>query len=332
MNLIDLIIKPICLIIIAELSWNLFINLKSKEVRAKSTYSKKTSFYRHIQMLSEPSSPSKYIHNYLTLIMPALLFILTVFAILLFPLMPSSFFYHENNTIFFIFSILLSFPAAGIIIALTSQHFSRIQATKELMTKVVQYYFAIILCTIALYIMIYRFQSETESSLAFTFEELIEFQQTKSISIFGIEVPAIFLFLNPIGFIAYMSSVIGLYRETNLDAAPKEMLRTWNVFEEFNGNRKALLGLGQSIQFYLLVGLIVPLFLGIFWGSEDFIVALFKLVISTTIIIQVLALVAEGKPRVLLDRKIKAFVRTPLFLAILSILYSLFFEHIIQIF
>jgi NADH:ubiquinone oxidoreductase subunit H len=319
MNWIDLFIKPILLLLTAELIFSLYLYLKHIPLKKKMKVDEKKQFLHALRIPPINKENQITISPILQKLYPGLVFIFSLFILWLFPLSSSSLSFEFDFSIEFIFLFFIGIHAFSILLAFSSQNNFRIQTTKEITSKLINYLLPIILSLISNFILLTRFGIDK-----FTFSNLITLQLSNHIYLFGFMVPASLVFLNPFGFLAYLSALIGLNRSTTLDALPDESLRQWVPEEEFSGLSRVLLEFSKSVSFFLLSVLIFPFFLGSLWDSTGF---WRNFLISTgfcLIFVILIAGIGRGTPRIKMDRKLKTFIRTPFVLAVFAIIWSIF--------
>ena len=118
--------------------------------------------------------------------------------------------------------------------------------------------------------------------------------------------------------------MIGYYRETNFDITYKgDLPNQWNLDMEYSGKQKGLILITRSIQFFLLITMIFPVFFGTYWFGNNFWLNLLVICGINLIIVFIMALAGRGKPRILLDRKIQNWIRTPHIFAFLALIWAL---------
>ena len=313
---IGFIVTPILLVFFAVFYQKLYILINSPEISQKEQPPVQDLTNSNLKGTGEAHKTEFGINSIILKLIPVGMFLLIIVGLMFIPFDSTSIFFSNSVNIFLIFGILLSFPLIGMFTALLSEHFTKIQAAKEISAKVIHYYFPMILSVLSLLIMI--FLKEGTNSIV-SFESLIRFQSNGIIHIGTVDVPGDFIFQNPFSFLAYISAFIGLYRQTNLDAQPKQSLRAWNPYESFQIHNPKIFNLAQASHFLIFILLIIPLFIGSLWiGEMDLMNIVVQLLFALVVVIS-MGMFARGKPRTIIDRKIEAFVRTPLFFAILAI-------------
>jgi NADH:ubiquinone oxidoreductase subunit H len=321
MNWIDFFIKPLLVIFIADLSRRLYSTLNYQKIREENNQDEKISLFSNFKLLKEKNQNGQY-HNNSIAWVSLLIIITNICGIIFFPLDNSSFFFNFEYSIVFILAVLIITPLYEILISLSSKHPLRIQTAKFINSKIIRYYFPIIISVISLFIMVYR-SDPSNSGFDITFESIIRFQTQNFIDLWGFQLTGMFIFINPFSFIAYMSAIIGLLRDTNLDALKNQNLRIWDPIGDLKGRNFGLIQIARSIQFFLFLIIIVPLFLGTLWIGENLLLNILVILLIVSQIIVVVALFGQGKPRIFVDRKLESYLRTPLLFSLMGLIFAL---------
>lgn len=317
MEIFVLIIKIILFLILSELIYSLNLKLKRNNIPNQNLYPNSVRFFNSLHHFKEKSKDSLLLDPILSKIMPYMAILFSLVALSLFPILNSSIEYKIYFGPEFIIIILIFLMLINLFMVIISQHPNRIQNSKEIISKMVNYLLPIILALIAIKITLTR-----NNVTVFSFYTIIDYQNNAILTIFGYTLPSIFLFMNPFSFIAFISSIIGLNRETNLDALPKESIRAWNFMEEIHGTSRGLFELSKSISFFILISFLFPIYLGNLWYGENGFVNILIIIALDLIVIYIISIIGKGKPRIFLDRKILNFIRTPFLFAVLSILWA----------
>ncbi len=203
-------------------------------------------------------------------LLPILLLAICIFASLFFPFASNTFEFVYPFSLYFILLFIILIPILEIFLILSSQHPSKIQTASHLISNIIQYLFPIILSFIALLITLNN-SILNGQHLSLTVSNLVEFQQNFTFNLFGITWPTLFILVNPFAFLAFATSLIGYYRETNFDITYKGNLpNQWNLDMEYSGKQKGLILITRSIQFFLLITMIFPVFFGTYWFGNNF--------------------------------------------------------------
>jgi len=322
----DFFVKPIMVLIIAEIYREIFLRINSP----KSFFNSKTGLLSQFKMdlvnLKLKSTINMSYNSFLYKYTPIVLFCLNFMLIILFPFDNTAYFFTYDYSLLLIFIIILLNKLIALFLCITSQNPNRFQATKEIITGIINYDFPIMLSLIAIFIQVTFTQTERNF---INLGDIIAYQQDFSDPIFGISFPALILILNPFSFLAYISALIGAYREKNLGVIDKtDLLDKWKIDDEFNGHKKALLSLSKTIQMIILISLIFPLFIGYYWSPDNLLINDGWILMVALIIVVIIALIGGSRPRTKIDRTILNWIRTPHIFAFLSIIYAILFGFI----
>jgi formate hydrogenlyase subunit 4 len=321
----DIILKPILIIILGELFRNLYFHINNP--KTANIVSSEVSNYLvyHLQQLRVSPQHSNYLNNSIAKGGPYLIFGLLFIGAMLFPLNSDSMFSSNEISLILILPFIMAIPLLYIMFALSSSHASRIQTSKELASHITNYFLPLVISMISLFITIYRYNPEL---VFFNFNDIIEFQKGSLIS--GSSIPRLFLFVNPFAFLTVISVITGYYREKNLDVLQTNEAQTrWHIESEFNGRPLALIEFAKSIQFFLMVGLIFPLYLGGLWSNDNMVLNFLTFIGVSILIILLIANIGRARPRTKFDRTIVNWIRTPFLFAFLSIIYAFIINEII---
>jgi NADH:ubiquinone oxidoreductase subunit H len=203
-------------------------------------------------------------------------------------------------------------------LVISSDHEQNISVAKKDIKKTAEYFLPMIISVLSILFLVGYLMGDPNKII--NTSEIIQFQIDNQITAFGITVPALFLFINPFAFIAFVFSVIGYLRETNLDISEdEEQMRYWNPEKEFTGRRQFLILAGKCVELVLLISLPISLFIAsgqltdnIIWNNLLYYLLLFGMLI-------IIASIGRGKPRTWIDRKMLFFIRTPLFISLLGL-------------
>jgi hypothetical protein len=321
----DLILKPILIIILGELFRSLYFQINNpKNVFTSSSESSNYLIF-HLNQLKVTPQNSNFLNKTIAKIGPFFIFGLALIGAMVFPLYSESFFYTNEFSLLLIIPLIMAIPLIYIMFALSSSHPSRIQTAKELASNITNYFLPLVISTFSLFITVYRYNP---ASAIFTFADIVEFQKVSLIE--GTSIPRIFLFVNPFAFLTVISVITGYYREKNMDIMQvKEAHNRWQIESEFNGRHLALIEFSKSIQFFLLIGLIFPLYFGTLWFNNNVILNLVTFLGFSLMIIIIIANIGKARPRTKFDRTLINWIRTPFLFAFLSVVYAFIINEIL---
>lgn len=221
------------------------------------------------------------------------------------------------------FVIFIMIPIIRAYMILRSDHEQNIIVAKKDIKKSAEYSFSLILSVVSILFLMGHYLGDR--TLILNFQDIITFQTTHSLEIFGVTLPALFVFLNPFAFLAFLSAIIGYFRDTNLDIdSDEEQIRYWNPDKEYTGRKYLLILFAKCIEFVLLLTLPISLFFGSGLIHDNVYANIASYVLILFLLLLIVSFVGHGKPRTGADRKILYFIRTPLLLAFLSLAFTFY--------
>ncbi len=312
MSIQMIVLKVFLFMFFGYLNWRLFNIIKKDSINRKKTINvkEKKSKYTKIRIFS---------------VSIIILLILSSMAFLVYPISYQSFFYTYSYSFFVIFFVLLLIPFFSMIFFSVEYNKSFRETIKAISSKYIYYLLPLILSTISNFILLNFYDSNMEEITIFNFRSIIEFQKNHYIVLFGYDIPAIFLIINPLSFITYLSSIIGFFRQSSIQ------LNAGFLFDEksqsiFNQNR--LLDFSYSMFLYLSIIPMIPLFLGNLWFSESGFINLSITIFFSILFVIIISYYGKGKPKTMVDKKVGKFQSVPLFLSLISIIYSFFISYL----
>ncbi len=320
--IVQLLLVPIIIIALGSFMYNLYEFINRVKTRLFPRFPLQT-YKQWYEMLRRSSSPSNKIKGTVAYLYP---FVFLVFGILISWLLPlgivSPYANHPLSLILILFFFIV-IPIMRSYMVISSDHEQNITVAKKDIKKTAEYFLPILISILSILFLMGHFLGDHDRIVNIT--DIIAFQTSATLNILGITVPALFMFLNPFAFLAFISAVIGYMRDTNLDIDPdEEQVRYWNPEKEFTGRRFLMILIGKCIELIFLISLPISLFIGSGQISDNIFLNSFVYFALLLALLLIIALIGHGKPRTFIDRKILYFVRTPFFLALLSIAFTFF--------
>ncbi len=320
--ILQLIIVPIIIITLGSFMFNLYEYINRVKTRLFPRFPLQT-YKQWYEMLRRASSPSNKIKGAVAYLYP---FVFLVFGILITWLIPlgivSPYANHPLSLILILFFFIV-IPIMRAYMVISSDHEQNITVAKKDIKKTAEYFLPILISILSILFLMGHFLGDHSKIVNIT--DIIAFQTSASIEVLGIKVPAFFIFLNPFAFMAFISAIVGYMRDTNLDIDPdEEQVRYWNPEKEFTGKRYLMIIIGKCIELIFLISLPISLFIGSGQISDNIFLNSFVYFALLFVVLLIIALIGHGKPRTIVDRKLLYFVRTPFFLALLSIAFTFY--------
>ncbi len=150
---------------------------------------------------------------------------------------------------------------------------------------------------------------------------IVDYQTTHRLNVFGIDLPAWFLFLNPFAAIALFLSVLGKIHVKPFDIVEAEQEIVYGPLAEYSGWLLGLFKIEGYIKFFLISTIIVDFLLGGAMTNFTWLTVIYFLVL-TAIIVFIWALIAVLMPRYRPSDAFAWFIKYPLVFSILSIIWA----------
>jgi len=130
------------------------------------------------------------------------------------------------------FLILITISLLFTLTSLASNHPTKINTAKNWINTTLMYYLPMILSIISI---IYQYSAFDPDPMAIPgYLDLIIFQTSYEINFLGLNLPALFLILNPFSAITMISYLTGILRKKKLENPKNEQVNTRHLYEEYN--------------------------------------------------------------------------------------------------
>ena len=320
--ILELIILPLIIIALGSFMFNIYEYINRVKTRIFPRFLMQI-YKQWAEMISRPSTPSNKIKGLVSYLYPFVFLACGILISWLIPLgLVSPFANHPLSLILILFFFII-IPIIRAYMVISSDNEQNITVAKKDIKKTAEYFLPILISVISLLYLLSHFYNDNDR--IFNITDFIAFQTSASIEILGITHPALFIFLNPFAFLAFISAIIGYMRDTNLDIDPdEEQVRYWNPEKEFTGRRYLMILIGKCIELVFLISFPITLFLASGQFSTNILINAAYYFALLFILLLIIAIIGHGKPRTFVDRRILYFVRTPFFLALLSIAFTFF--------
>ncbi|MBD3350011.1 MAG: hypothetical protein GF364_00815 [Candidatus Lokiarchaeota archaeon] len=284
-----------------------------------------TDFKQTLNLLKTKSVPPKKMSGTYYMLTPILVLIISLSAVIFISINGISNLSSNTYSILFVLSLLILIQIILAISSLSSTESHRFYSAKYYVNRATTYYVSILLVFISLIIQFIFF---TESPNNFSFFDLITFQTKNDLKIFGLNIPALFLFINPFGAVSYCICIIGLLNDRQESNVKNEPYNLWNPLKEFAGSTRGFIILEENNAIFMNV----MIFIGFFLGNGKFIeaVPLVNFLIQILLALLFIVFISEfgkGKPKIVLKRGILGIFKIPLILAALSIFWAFITIH-----
>jgi hypothetical protein len=211
------------------------------------------------------------------------------------------------NILLILFCLILPLIFTGL--NYKSQQLS--SSSKFFFNNIFDYYIPIILSVLSLILFLI---GEGFSLTNLNFTDFIDKQIIPSIKLYDVILPAFFIIINPFSAIAFLTGLIGIFREYRSDAYSNNKI-----------NQKFFSKILQNISIFAFIIIFVFLFLGggYFFGQN--LLANISMSISLSfLIVLIIAFIDYDRPISFIERKVGKLFSVPMVFSIISLFYTAF--------
>jgi len=240
----------------------------------------------------------------------------TIVALWLVPVAGFSPLSHYSIGVLLLIYLLYGPPVAYVIAGASSGSPYGVVGSKRELLLLMAYEVPFILSLLSIALMVGHVEHATLSV-----QKIVNYQMMHTLNVFGVDLPAWFLFLNPFAAIALFLSVLGKLHVKPFDIVEAEHEIVYGPLAEYSGWLLGLFKIEGYVKFFLISTLIIDFLLG--GGLTSFTwLTIIYFIVTTFILVVIWALICVLMPRYRPSDAFTWFIKYPLVFSILAIIWA----------
>lgn len=216
--------------------------------------------------------------------------------------------------LFGVFGLLMVYPVGLMLLCFLSSRKSAIYNLKFLSEDFFSSFITFLLTTLSITII---YNASFDLVQLPTIQSLVSYQLYFTIPAPGLDLPALFGFLNPLALVAFFASLPIVFDPLKL--TDSGVSQKWTPLHDFSGRQLGLVRIIEVLRFYTMIMLFIDVFLGgaSFWNNMllDFL----TIFLASILLALILASVKTRRKSWLLDKKIIGFFRVHNIIAFIAL-------------
>ena len=184
---IPVILKIMAFFLFSELLYTFYSRISNPKFDSNQNFDASASVFYNFKLLSQVGEKSSILPRSFASLIPIMSFIGHIFALIMMPISMGEFSYTSQFSFFIFWLIIGTSPLLKILLAITSEHPAKIQTSRELASKIVHYYLALLISFISILIIVVY---SSLNSRVLNLESIIDYQKENTL----------FLIINPFSF------------------------------------------------------------------------------------------------------------------------------------
>lgn len=279
-----------------------------------------SEFGQILKLLKENSLPSKKSDNLLFQLTPLMVLIIEIFISVLIPITILKNFSNWDISILFSIILLISINLIYIILNLTFKEITKIYSVKSQINLLVRDFLPLLLSIISIFIIFSFVKGDFNIP---SFSDIVDFQNTHII-ILGMNLPAIFIILNPFAAISFILVIVNVFKLRSSNKLNTEMYNSWDPLIEFSGRGKGYSLIGESMKFFIFS----TIFIGLFVANGQFITnnSLYTVLIYLLLLllfVLLIGFICKRDSHSKTTMSFRVFLNPSMLLALISLIFSI---------